>query len=126
MLKEFKGFLQQGNVVDLAVAVIIGGAFGAIVTSLVNDIVMPLVGVLLGGLDFSSLAIQVGAATIAYGHFIQAIVNFVIIGFVLFLVMRSYNKMKVGEKEAEEAAPPAPSGEEVLLGEIRDLIKERT
>ena len=103
MLKEFKEFISRGNVVDLAIAVIIGGAFGAIVTSLVNDIIMPLVGVILGGVDFSSLSIQVGEAVILYGSFIQAIVNFVIIAFVLFLIVRGYNSLQAkGEEETEE------------------------
>jgi large conductance mechanosensitive channel len=124
MLKEFRDFINRGNVVDLAVAVIIGGAFGAIVTSLVNDIIMPLVGVILGGVDFASLAIQVGEATILYGSFIQAIVNFVLIAFVLFLIVRSFNKLQE-EEEAAPAAPPEPSAEEKLLTEIRDLLKEQ-
>ena len=94
MLKEFRDFVNRGNVVDLAVAVIIGGAFGAIITSLVNDILMPLVGVVLGGVDFSSLAIQVGEATILYGSFIQAIVDFLLVAFVIFLIIRSISKMQ--------------------------------
>jgi large conductance mechanosensitive channel len=127
MLKEFRDFINRGNVVDLAVAVIIGGAFGAIITSLVNDILMPLIGVILGGLDFASLSIQVGEAQILYGSFIQAIVNFIIIAFVLFLAVRSYNKLQKEEVAAEEAPPPPPepSAEEKLLAEIRDLLKER-
>jgi large conductance mechanosensitive channel len=127
MLKEFRDFINRGNVVDLAVAVIIGGAFGAIITSLVNDILMPLIGVILGGLDFASLSIQVGEAQILYGSFIQAIVYFLIIAFVLFLAVRSYNKLQKEEVAAEEAPPPPPepSAEEKLLAEIRDLLKER-
>ena len=124
MLKEFRDFVNRGNVVDLAVAVIIGGAFGAIITSLVNDIIMPLVGVILGGLDFAGLSIQVGEATILYGSFIQAIVNFLIIAFVLFLIVRSFNKLHK-EEETAPAPPPEPSAEEKLLTEIRDLLKER-
>ncbi|MEO8357753.1 MAG: large conductance mechanosensitive channel protein MscL, partial [Chloroflexota bacterium] len=89
MLKEFREFAMRGNVLDLAVAVIIGGAFGAIVSSLVNDILMPMVGLALGGVDFASLAITVGAATINYGAFIQAIVNFLIIAFVIFMIIRT-------------------------------------
>jgi large conductance mechanosensitive channel len=125
MLKEFRDFIDRGNVIDLALAVIIGGAFGAIITSLVNDIIMPLIGVILGGLDFAALSIQVGEATILYGSFIQAIVNFVIIAFVLFLIVRSYNKL---QKEQEAAPPPPPeaSPEETLLTEIRDLLRERS
>jgi large conductance mechanosensitive channel len=125
MLKEFRDFINRGNVVDLAVAVIIGGAFGAIVTSLVNDIIMPLVGVILGGVDFASLAIQVGEATILYGSFIQAIVNFLIIAFVLFLIVRSFNKLQKEEEESPPA-PPEPSAEETLLTEIRDLLREQS
>ena len=124
MLKEFRDFINRGNVVDLAVAVIIGGAFGAIITSLVNDIIMPLIGVIIGGLDFASLAIEVGEATILYGSFIQAIVNFLIVAFVLFLIVRSFNRLQKQE-EAAPAPPPEPSAEEKLLTEIRDLLKER-
>ena len=122
MLKEFRDFINRGSVVDLAIAVIIGGAFGAIVTSLVNDIIMPLIGVILGGLDFAELSIQVGEAAIMYGSFIQAIVNFLIIAFVLFLIVRSFNKLKKEEEEAP-APPPEPPAEEKLLTEIRDLLK---
>ena len=124
MLKEFRDFVNRGNVVDLAVAVIIGGAFGAIITSLVNDIVMPLIGVIIGGLDFASLSIEVGDAMILYGSFIQAIVNFLIIAFVLFLIVRSFNKLQK-EEEAAPPPPPEPSAEEKLLTEIRDLLKEK-
>ena len=124
MLKEFRDFINRGNVVDLAVAVIIGGAFGAIITSLVNDIIMPLIGVIIGGLDFASLSIQVDEATILYGSFIQATVNFLIIAFVLFLIVRSFNKLHKEEEEAP-APPPEPSAEEKLLTEIRDLLKEQ-
>ena len=125
MLKEFRDFINRGNVVDLAVAVIIGGAFGAIITSLVNDIIMPLIGVILGGLDFSSLSIQVGEAQILYGSFIQAIVYFLIIAFVLFLAVRGYNKLQKEEAEQTPPPPPEPSPEEQLLAEIRDLLKEQ-
>jgi large conductance mechanosensitive channel len=94
MLKEFREFALRGNVMDLAVAVIIGGAFGAIVTSLVNDILMPLIGLLMGGVDFSGLAIVVGGAEVRYGAFIQSIVNFLIIAFVIFLIVRAMNRLK--------------------------------
>lgn len=94
MLKEFREFAMRGNVMDLAVGVIIGVAFGAIVTSLVNDILMPLVGLALGGIDFSGLAVQVGAATIKYGAFIQAIINFLIIAFVIFQMVRAMNRLR--------------------------------
>jgi large conductance mechanosensitive channel len=122
MLKEFRDFINRGNVIDLAVAVIIGGAFGAIITSLVNDIIMPLIGVIIGGIDFAALSIDVGEATILYGSFVQAIVNFSIIAFVVFLVVRSFNKLQKAEEEAPPA-PPEPSPEEKLLAEIRDLLK---
>lgn len=125
MFKEFVDFVKRGNVIDLAVAVIIGGAFGAIITSLVNDIIMPLVGVVLGGIDFASLSVQIGDATVMYGSFIQATVNFLIIAFVLFLVLRGYNRMQKKEEEAPPP-PPQPSPEEKLLTEIRDLLKERS
>ena len=125
MLKEFRDFIDRGNVIDLALAVIIGGAFGAIITSLVNDIIMPLIGIIIGGVDFATLSIQVGEATILYGSFIQAIVNFLIIAFVLFLIVRSYNRLQK-EKEAAPPPPPEPSPEESLLTEIRDLLRERS
>ncbi len=120
MLKEFRDFINRGNVIDLAVAVILGGAFIAIVNSLVADIIMPIIGVLLGGVDFTSLAITVGSANITYGNFIQAIINFLLIAFVIFLIVRSLNRMK---KPEPAAAPPAPTKEEVLLMEIRDLLR---
>jgi len=121
MIKEFREFLQQGNVIDLAMAVIIGGAFGAIINSLVDDIFMPVIGILIGGIDFSGLSIQVGEAVILFGNFIQAIINFVIIASAMFLVIRSYNQLRSEEK----SAPPKPSAEEKILAEIRDLLKER-
>lgn len=124
MVKEFRDFIARGNVVELAVAVILGGAFGAIINSFVNDIVMPLIGVILGGVDFTSLSIQVGNATVAYGNFIQAIVIFLIVALVLFLVVRSYNRL-IKKEEAAPAPPPEPSAEEKLLTEIRDLLKVR-
>lgn len=128
MFKEFRDFALRGNVIDLAIAVVIGAAFTAIVTSLVDDIIMPLVGVLLGGVDFTTLAITVGDASITYGNFIQVIINFLIIAFVLFLIVRSINQLqeRLAKAEAEApAAPPEPSGEEQLLTEIRDLLKEK-
>jgi len=121
MLKEFREFLQQGNVIDLAMAVIIGGAFGSIVHSLVDNIFMPVVGILIGGIDFSGLSLQVGKAVILYGNFIQAIINFVIIASAMFLVIRSYNKLR----SEEHSAPPKLSAEEKILAEILDLLKER-
>ncbi len=126
MLKEFRDFINKGNVMDLAVAVIIGAAFGAIVGSLVNDIIMPIVGIILGGLDFTSLSITVGEAVISYGNFIQAVVMFLIIAFVMFMIVRSMTKIqKANEKPAVPAAPPEPSAEEKLLTEIRDLLKTK-
>jgi large conductance mechanosensitive channel len=124
MLSEFKKFLLRGNVIDLAVAVIIGAAFGAIVKSLTDDIIMPLVGMLLGGLDFASLSATVGSAVLAYGKFIQAIVNFLIIGFALFLVVKVANKTMEAKKKEEAAAPAAPPPDVALLTEIRDLLKK--
>jgi large conductance mechanosensitive channel len=129
MLREFRDFINRGNVIDLAVAVIIGGAFGAIINSLVNDIIMPLIGLLMGGVDFASLVVQVGDAQVLYGSFIQAVVNFVLIAFVLFLIVRGFNKMQERQAKEEEAAPPPPpepSPEEKLLAEIRDLLKEKS
>ena len=120
MIKEFREFIMRGNVLDLAVAVIIGGAFGVIVTSLVDDIIMPLIGILMGGIDFSGLAVQVGGATVTYGNFIQAIINFLIIALALFLVIKAANS--VMRKKAEAPTPPAPTAEEKLLAEIRDLL----
>lgn len=124
MLKEFKQFILRGNVIDLAVAVIIAGAFGLVITSLVNDIIMPLVGILLGGIDFTTLSIQVGEATVAYGLFIQALINFVIVGFVLFLIIKAMNKASHAKAEAP-AAPAAPPEDVKLLIEIRDLLKKQ-
>lgn len=121
MIQEFKDFIARGNVLDLAVAVIIGAAFTAIVTSLVDDIIMPIIGVILGGVDFSGLAITFGDASITYGNFIQAIISFLLIALVLFLIIRSLSRM-IKEKEA---APAEPSTEERLLTEIRDLLRER-
>ena len=122
MWAEFKAFISRGNVLDLAVAVIIGGAFGAIVTSFVNDIIMPLVGVILGGIDFTSLSITVGSSAILYGNFIQAIINFLIIAFSVFLVVKAANSFQ-RKQEAAPAPPAPPTKEETLLAEIRDLLK---
>lgn len=128
MWKEFRDFINRGNVVDLAVAVAMGAAFTAIVTSLTDDILMPLIGALLGGLDFASLAIQVGDATIAYGNFIQAIINFLIIAFVLFLVVKGYNRMQEAfiEDVKDEKAETKPPADVQLLTEIRDLLRQQT
>ena len=123
MWKEFKEFAVKGNVVDLAIGVIIGGAFGKIVTSLVNDLIMPLIGLLLGGIDFTGLEFKVGTAVVKYGAFIQSVVDFLIIAFSIFLFVRSINRFK--KKEEEKPAEPAPSKEVLLLTEIRDILKER-
>lgn len=126
MLKEFRDFINRGNVIDLAVAVIIGGAFTAIVGSLVNDIVTPVLGLLLGGVNFAGLAITVGEASIGYGNFIQAIINFLIIAFVIFLIVRQINQFnQVKEAAPAPPPPPEPSAEEKLLAEIRDLLKAK-
>ena len=125
MLKEFQDFVKKGNVLDLAVAVIIGGAFSAIVGSLVNDIIMPLIGMIIGGIDFTSLSLDVGEANLTYGNFIQAIINFVIIAFVIFLTIRQVKKMEK-PAQAAPAVPPHPSAEEKLLTEIRDLLREKS
>lgn len=124
MWKEFRDFLNRGNVVDLAIAVIIGGAFGAIVKSLVDDIFMPLVGIILGGTDFTALSVTVGEEALLYGNFIQAVVNFLIIALVLFLFVRYYAKLQREKEEDKPAPPPEPSTEEKLLTEIRDLLKQ--
>lgn len=135
MVKEFKDFIMRGNVLDLAVAVIIGGAFGKIVSSFVADVIMPPLGLLLGGVDFSDLAFvlkeavlengeEVAAAVaIRYGAFIQTILDFLIIGFAIFMVVKGYNSTKKKE-EAAPAAPPEPTNEEKLLAEIRDLLRK--
>lgn len=142
MFKEFKEFALKGNVVDLAVGVIIGGAFGGIVNSMVADIMMPIVGLVSGGVDFSQryalladgktagpyvsleAAKAAGASTLNYGVFINAVVNFVIIAIVLFMVIKAMNAAK-REEAAAPPAPPAPSAEATLLGEIRDLLRSR-
>jgi len=105
MLKEFKAFVMRGNVLDLAVAVIIGGAFGKIISSLVNDILMPLIGILMGGVDFASLSVTVGSAEVTYGNFVQAIVDFLIVAFVIFLIVKSANATKKKEEPAPAAEP---------------------
>jgi large conductance mechanosensitive channel len=125
MVKEFKEFLMRGNVMDLAVAVVIGAAFGAIITSLVNDILMPIIGAILGGTDLTTLSITVGDAVITYGNFLQAIINFVLIAFAIFLIVKAYNKSQKAKEEAP-APPPGPSAEEKLLTEIRDLLAKRS
>ena len=137
MLKEFKEFAMKGNMVDMAVGIIIGAAFGAIISSLVDDVFMPIIGLLLGGLDFSNLFIalgegtfataeaakEAGVATINVGTFINAIIKFINIAFALFMVIKGINYAKKKEEEAPEE-PAAPPANEVLLAEIRDLLKK--
>lgn len=132
MLKEFREFAVKGNVVDMAVGVIIGAAFGKIVTSLVGDVVMPPIGVLLGGVDFSNLSIIVKEAVdkkpavlINYGKFLMTVLDFIIIAFVIFIAVKGINALKKKEAAAPEVVP-APSREEILLAEIRDLLKEKS
>ena len=137
MLNEFKAFAMRGNVVDMAVGIIIGAAFGRIVSSLVNDVIMPPIGLLMGNLDFSNLFVnlgggaygslaaaeEAGAPVIKYGMFINNILDFIIVAFAIFLVIRALNRLKKKEEEAPPAAPPEPSAEVKLLTEIRDALK---
>lgn len=122
-LSEFKTFISRGNVIDMAVGVIIGGAFSDITTSLINDIIMPFIGIFVNESSFAALTLSIGGAEIAYGSFIQAILNFIIMAFVVFCIIKAINAMHKKKEEAP-AAPPAPSKEEQLLTEIRDLLKE--
>lgn len=138
MLKEFKEFAMKGSVLDLAIGVIIGAAFGKIVTSLVEDVLMPPIGMLLGKLDFASLFINLsgtaytsldaakkaGAPVIAYGNFLNTVINFLIVSFVIFLVVKAVNRAR-RQEETAPPPPPEPTGEEKLLMEIRDLLKAR-
>jgi len=131
MLNEFKDFAVKGNVVDMAVGIVIGAAFGKIVSALVAGVLMPPIGILLGGVDFTDLALvlkdAVGdapAVVISYGKFVQTVIDFTIIAFAIFMVVKGINKLKKKE-EAAPKAPPAPSNEEVLLAEIRDLLKAK-
>ncbi|MGD9020152.1 MAG: large-conductance mechanosensitive channel protein MscL [Lysobacterales bacterium] len=131
MMSEFKSFAMRGNVVDMAVGIIIGGAFGKIVSSFVNDVLMPPIGMMIGGVDFSDLAIVLKAATeeaeavtIKYGMFIQTLLDFVIIAFAIFLAVKAMNSLKKKEEEAPKE-PPKPSAEVELLTEIRDSLKNR-
>lgn len=119
-VSDFKKFISRGNVVDMAVGVIVGGAFGKIVTSLVNDILMPLIGTVLGGLNFTDLSIKVGDATIAYGNFIQTVFDFLIVAFCIFLMIKLFEKFK----KKEEVVEKKKSDEVLLLEEIRDLLKD--
>jgi large conductance mechanosensitive channel len=131
LLQEFKAFAMRGNVIDLAVAVVIGAAFGKIVSSLVDNVIMPIVGVLTGGVNFSDLAITLreatetdAAVTLGYGMFINAIITFTIVAFAIFMVIKAMNKLQK-QKEEAPAKPPKPSKEEELLTEIRDLLKKK-
>lgn len=137
MLKEFKEFISKGNVLDMAVGLIMATYFGAIIKSLVNDVIMPPIGNMLGGVDFKELKHVIAEAVVdadgvvttpevamTYGNFINHIITFVIVAFVIFMVVKAYNKSKKKEEEAAPAAPPAPSNEEVLLTEIRDALKK--
>jgi len=121
MLQEFKSFAMKGNVVDLAVGVIIGAAFGKIIASLVEDVIMPLLGTLIGGVNFSTLAFTVGSATLKYGKILQSCLDFLIIAWAIFMVVKLINRLR----KEEPAAPAAPPRQEVLLEEIRDLLKQR-
>lgn len=134
ILKEFKTFAVKGNVVDMAVGIIIGAAFGKIVSSFVGDVIMPPIGVLVGGVDFADLAVTLKAAegdlpavVLAYGKFLQSIIDFIIVAFAIFMGVKVINRLKREEEIAEEAPaePAAPSNEEVLLSEIRDLLKNQ-
>lgn len=120
---EFKDFISKGNVIDMAVGVIIGGAFGKIVTSIVNDILMPLLGIVIGGIDFTGLSLTVGGANIAYGVFIQNVIDFLIVAVCIFIFVKIIGKF--GKKEEEAAEPPKPDEKIELLKEIRDLLKEQ-
>lgn len=131
MIKEFKAFAMRGNVVDMAVGIVIGAAFGKIVSSLVADVIMPPVGMLLGRVNFSNLSLTLkeaangaAAVTLNYGQFIQSLVDFIIVAWAIFMVVKVMNALKRKE-EAAPPEPPAPSGEEVLLAEIRDLLKQK-
>ncbi|MCI0502753.1 MAG: large conductance mechanosensitive channel protein MscL [Fusobacteria bacterium] len=122
LFNEFKDFINQGNAMDLAIGVIIGAAFKGIVDSLVNHIIMPIIGVLTGGVDLSSMVLTIGEATISYGLFLNAIINFLTITLVIFLIVKSLSKLK--RKKAEEAEEPAIAEEVLLLREIRDSLKK--
>jgi large conductance mechanosensitive channel len=131
ILKEFKEFAVKGNVVDMAVGIIIGAAFGKIISSIVSDVIMPPIGLVIGGVDFSKLAITLkqasgdtAAVVISYGKFIQTVVDFTIVAFAIFMLIKAINALK-RKQEVAVQPPPAPSNEEVLLSEIRDILKEK-
>lgn len=139
MINEFKAFIMRGNVMDMAVGIIIGGAFTAIVKSLVGDVLMPIIGAIFGGLDFSNYfaplsgsiteatleAAKEQGAVLAYGSFISAVINFLIIAFVIFMIVKFINSLSAKEEEKKEEEPAAPPAQEVLLGEIRDLLSKK-
>ena len=125
MIKEFKEFIARGNVIDLAVGVIIGGAFGKIVTSIVNDLLMPLIGVVSGGIDFTGLSFKINEAEIKYGNFLQNVIDFLIIAFCIFILVKIVNKITKKKEEKVEEAPAPKSEDVVLLEEIRDLLKQK-
>ncbi len=121
---EFKRFIARGNVMDMAVGVIIGGAFSAITASLINDIIMPLLGIFTGSISFAALSVEINGAVICYGNFIQAVLNFLVMAFVVFCLVKGLNRLH-RKKEEAPPAPPEPSNEEKLLTEIRDLLREQ-
>ena len=123
-LAEFKTFIARGNVMDMAVGVIIGGAFSNITNSLINDIVMPVLGIFTSSVSFAELSVNIGPAVVTYGNFIQAVLNFLIMAFVVFCLVKALNRFHK-KKEAAPPPPPGPSAEEKLLTEIRDLLKEK-
>ncbi|MFD1175394.1 large conductance mechanosensitive channel protein MscL [Paenibacillus puldeungensis] len=125
MWKEFKAFALKGNVLDLAIGVIIGAAFGKIVTSLVNDLLMPLIGLFMGGVNLTDLQFKYGDTVLKYGAFLQTVVDFFIVSFSIFLFVKGINKFKRKEDDPKPEAPPEPTKEEILLTEIRDLLKQR-
>ena len=125
MIKEFKEFIARGNVIDMAVGVIIGGAFGKIVTSIVNDVLMPLIGVVSGGIDFTGLKFKIGEAEILYGNFLQNVIDFLIIAFCIFILVKIVNKITKKKEEPVEEKPAPKPEDVVLLEEIRDLLKQK-
>lgn len=127
MIQEFKDFIARGNVMDMAVGIIMGAAFTAIVTSLVDDLVNPLIGLIIGGIDFSSMSVGLGDAQFMYGNFINAVIKFVIIAWVVFLLVKGVNRMRQMAESEKEEAPEEPKGptQEELLAEIRDALKSR-
>ena len=125
MIKEFKEFIARGNVIDLAVGVIIGAAFGKIVTSIVNDLLMPLIGIVSGGIDFTGLSLKLGEAEIKYGNFLQNVIDFLIIAFCIFILVKIVNKITKKKEEVVEETPAPRAEDVVLLEEIRDLLKQK-